>query len=714
MKKNLSRRSALKLVGLTLGSTYLSGCSFLKKNESISATDYSFRRKLAEVDPGALPFNFFTDNNGNDFNPIERSKNTLGDKALSKFSGDAPDRTHVIMYAKKDYLRSRIQDETLPAVGSAELQQLTAASLVEKIKVKEENLDVVIVGAGISGLMAAFDLRSTKPVILDRAERFGGNARGESWGGLDYGIGAAYFMGTEHDEQLAKLYKDLDLISIAKDKDAEDPVILNQKRFNAFWSGETDPKRPLQFILLEQYFESTFNEKNGLVRMDIPFRGDVTNIKSFSDKQKAIAKLDNQTFESHVFQILKQKLTEIVEASNSELDKIFSDLTESLKETKIDSATELQTNAAKELDILNSERVMHSHIRTAMQHYCWSSFGAEFHVVSAAAGLNFFTAEFGKVYVTPGGNGGAAEHILKKIADSFGAIDLEKKTVNEEKLNHHFRAQSIVIDVQVDKDGVHILYLDSKDQFKKINAKTCIMACPKYIAKHILSDLRNDPNELDRFKAIEGMKYNSYLVANVLIDKHLEPDFYDLFMIGNGDISSKDINNLRDTVKNHAVTDVVLGTYAQKNDNPNDPRAILTLYHGLPYREARKELYGEVDRSEKNPSLFSEKRKETEKQIYKELFERFEKQLKKEILPLLNLTEKNVVDLRITRWGHPLPVAQAGWIAQADTTIKALERPIGGKLFFANQDNWCLPSFESATISGLKAAKKVKDKLQNV
>ena len=52
--------------------------------------------------------------------------------------------------------------------------------------------DVVIVGGGPSGLMAAWQLRRTNFLLLEKEPRLGGNAISEQWRGVWYSTGAAY------------------------------------------------------------------------------------------------------------------------------------------------------------------------------------------------------------------------------------------------------------------------------------------------------------------------------------------------------------------------------------------------------------------------------------------------------------------------------------------------------------------------------------------
>src|SRR5262245_36463284 len=83
------------------------------------------------------------------FGPIDR---TLGTIAPRVFSGDSPDRAHGVLWDKQGYLARK---GPLPP--------------------PEENVPLVVVGGGMSGLLSAYLLRDLRPVILERAERFGGN-----------------------------------------------------------------------------------------------------------------------------------------------------------------------------------------------------------------------------------------------------------------------------------------------------------------------------------------------------------------------------------------------------------------------------------------------------------------------------------------------------------------------------------------------------------
>ncbi|MCO6431571.1 MAG: NAD(P)-binding protein [Deltaproteobacteria bacterium] len=303
-------------------------------------------------------------------------------------------------------------------------------------------------------------------------------------------------------------------------------------------------------------------------------------------------------------------------------------------------------------------------IEAAMEQYCWSSFGGTLSEISAASGLNFYCAEFGEILALPGGNAAVAERLLTKIA--------------EETTTANLRVNSLVFDVTVTDDGVLVTYRDEKEEIRSIHAKAAVLAIPKFIAGRVLNGIEDD-----RMTAIRRLRYRSYLVANVLINGSLDKEFYDLYLLGDGKINNQDLVG---SVREQKVTDVILGNFA----SPTSKDTVLTLYRGFPYDGVRAELY--------IPGSYERFRAEFETQIFDQ------------ILPLLKLKKGSVVDIRIARWGHPLPLAATGLIAEG--VPDTLRKPFKEKVFFVEQDNWALPAFETAVGEALHFAPLIRKKLQ--
>jgi protoporphyrinogen oxidase len=286
-------------------------------------------------------------------------------------------------------------------------------------------------------------------------------------------------------------------------------------------------------------------------------------------------------------------------------------------------------------------------IESVIEQYCWSSFNASASEVSAASGLNFYAAEFGEIAVLPGGNSRVAEKLCEKLLMMLPPNSL--------------RPNSIVINVKVKDTGVEVTYIDASEQLKTITAKVCVMACPKFVVSRILEDI-----EEERLSAIKRLKYRGYLVANVILKKKPIQQFYDMYMLGDGKLSSATI---QEAAKKRRVTDVILANFS----SPSRFGTVLSLYRGIPYEEGRAELYAEKS--------------------YEQYLKEFLNQVYDEILPALGYKTKDIQELRISRWGHPIPVAQAGLIA--DGVVNTLRSTFKERVFFIEQDNWALPGIET-------------------
>lgn len=140
-----------------------------------------------------------------DTGPIARS---LGESLPGVFSGDDPRRAHRILWDKPAWLAAHGGRYPAPA----------------------ERVPLAVVGGGLGGLTAAYLLRRHRPVVFEQAPRFGGNARGESWRGMDYAIGAAYFTAPEAGSPLAALYAELGVDRLWHRKPEGHPAALVDAR----------------------------------------------------------------------------------------------------------------------------------------------------------------------------------------------------------------------------------------------------------------------------------------------------------------------------------------------------------------------------------------------------------------------------------------------------------------------------------------------------
>jgi len=327
---DITRRAALKILGAS-GVTVLAGLSLPG-----FATDLLTEKMPA---PAAKPFALIDplrSRDGRNFNPIDRS---VGRIAPARFSGQDPESGHRIFWNMDKFAK--------------------------KIPAPAERTGVVIVGGGLSGLFSGYLLRDQNPIILEGQARFGGNSRGESWHGIDYSIGAAYFMEQAEGSPIHKLYTELGIWDIVRIKETEDPVLFNGKKFMEFWDGETDPANAAQFKMLKKLFKDTI----GGTGPDFP---DIPIIDL--SKREYMNKLDRISFKQYLEDYVGGKL--------------------------------------------------HPHIETKLHFYFWSTFSCTFEETSAAAGLNAYASEFGKVYATPGGNAALAERVTRKIVEKVPVDNL--------------------------------------------------------------------------------------------------------------------------------------------------------------------------------------------------------------------------------------------------------------------------------------------------
>lgn len=453
--------------------------------------------------------------------------------------------------------------------------------------VSSEEAPLVVVGGGVSGLLSGYYLRDLNPIILEQASRFGGNAKGESWGALPYALGAAYFTepstGTPH----SRLYKELGLSREWTIKTEEDPVEFRGMINPRFWEMRTTPADRQ----LYKYFLDVLNEQ-GCIYPEIPVVD--------SSLREEIDNLDRVSFLDHI--------------------------------------------------IARSGGQPSVETMTALEQYCWSSFGGSAREISAASGLNFYAGEFGPIIVMPGGNARVAERLLEEIAIVVPP--------------HNLRPRSLVISITRTDAGVIVQYVDEQRELREIVAQAVICACPKFVVSRILSDI-----EPERVAAIKRLSYRAYLVANVLLNARVPSRFYDTYLLGNGHTEGL---STQQQALHTGVTDVILANYASHGRADANDRGVLTLYQALPYDGGRGWLFG---------------------QSADHLMSHFSNQVTERILPLLGISASAITDIRVTRWGHPLPLAATNLIA--DHVTDTIRAPFRKRVFFVEQDNWALPALET-------------------
>lgn len=294
-------------------------------------------------------------------------------------------------------------------------------------------------------------------------------------------------------------------------------------------------------------------------------------------------------------------------------------------------------------------------LANALQAYCYSSFGVGWDELSAAAGWNFIAAEeFGRI-VMPGGNAGLAMLLWQEL----------RKRGNTHSGRPRMRGGCTVTDIQLVDQGVALAWRDATGATRTLGAKHVVYAGSKHIFHHMMPSAQGaDPQ---KFEALHQVHSVPYVVANVLLNKNVPEKFYDLFAIHDksfpmtGDAFAKDSR----------ITDAVDGTFAIASAHPNSD--VLTLYWPLPWHTSRFTLVlgnSLMDYATRAAPQISQ------------------------LLPVVGLSDADVAEIRLTRWGHAMPFAMPGQY-QGDL-CDLLRRPLGGdRIWFANQDTWLLPAVET-------------------
>lgn len=290
---------------------------------------------------------------------------------------------------------------------------------------------------------------------------------------------------------------------------------------------------------------------------------------------------------------------------------------------------------------------LHPHIEEFFELYSWSSFTATSTEISAAQMLNFILSELDGVLAFPGGNAAITQRLYDQAKINLG--------------DSRLRTECLVIKVALNNQGALVYYMDKNNKLKAIQAKKVIMACQKFVAKTLCVDM-----PASQLKAIDQMFYRGYVVANAIYNKKIKSPGFDIFCFEGK--APEEPSAMRPS--NRSFSDVVFANWAAKGEAKN---TILTLYRPLPYDGARQ-------------FLFSPMAHEKHLKAIQDGLRSFEGSV--------GFQPVDLKGVRLTRWGHSLPVAMPGFLSSG--LADKVNAPIGNTIFFANQDNWANPAFESS------------------
>jgi len=205
--------------------------------------------------------------------------------------------------------------------------------------------------------------------------------------------------------------------------------------------------------------------------------------------------------------------------------------------------------------------------------------------------------------------------------------------------------------------------LDREGRSHLVETKTAIMACPKFVGRHIVKGI---PKE--QFAAMGELTYGTYVVANVLCSTPIVEASYDTWT---------DAAPFTDFIVADWVTRTGVARRAKTSHQ------VITVYWPLAYdhEAALKEGSHAAFRDGAITGLAK----------------------------LLPGAKNKIVDVRLARWGHALCHGKPGWYTEKSEIVK---RAVG-RVLFAHSDNQGLPAFEAALIEGLEAAKRARGLLRD-
>lgn len=291
---------------------------------------------------------------------------------------------------------------------------------------------------------------------------------------------------------------------------------------------------------------------------------------------------------------------------------------------------------------------VHPHVLEYFQLYCWSSFTASIDELSAAQALNFLAAEVEGVITLPGGNAAIAQRIYERLLKVLSADSI--------------RSNAMVLRVDAKKEKeVWVTYENAQGEIKTIVAENCIVASPKFVAKKIVQNL-----PVEQAALFDKISYRAYIVANAVYEGDFNSEAYDVYCLDGVKPQSPTPMN----PPKRAFSDVCFGTWAV---NDKTSYGVLSIYKALPYDGARQFLFSPMAH-DKHKTL-----------ILKDL---------PEFAATTGVDQTKLKGLRLTRWGHSVPVAYTNMVASG--MLEKMNRPVKNSIFFANQDNWVNPAFECA------------------
>jgi protoporphyrinogen oxidase len=289
--------------------------------------------------------------------------------------------------------------------------------------------DCVVIGAGISGLTAAWRLRAVghdSILVLDKDDPAGGLSRSDGGNPL-YSQATAYTV-YPYNDNLYDLYFDLGIVT---GQDSEGSAIV-------------DPKYIVAAPANNVYMDGKWYEDAWEAGMDaLPLSPKaLTDLKAFREDMKTW------------------------------YDFVGTDGLTGFDTPSDASTADADVRALDEISLSEyvAQKGWDPAVSQFWDYYSRSAFGTTHEKLSAWAAINFLGSEFSPTLTQPGGNA----YIAKMLTAKIGAERIKTKC---------FVAQA-----KIEGTEVVVSYLEDGVP-KSVKAKTVIYAAPRYIARHVLPDL---------------------------------------------------------------------------------------------------------------------------------------------------------------------------------------------------------------------------------
>lgn len=281
------------------------------------------------------------------------------------------------------------------------------------------------------------------------------------------------------------------------------------------------------------------------------------------------------------------------------------------------------------------------------QLYCWSSFGGSIDEISAAQALNFLTAETEGIISFPGGNSYVTQCLTQYLLKKLGPEAL--------------RPNTFVLEVRTTSEGVEVLIETPQGELQTLLCQNCVVAVPKNVAYFLVPEMTEAQKRL-----AQSIRYRAYLVANVLLKDVVPSPCFDSYRLEGQVPPTPRFGH----PPKRPYTDICFANWAIGD---RGHRSILTLYKPLPFEGARNTIYD-------GPAF---------PRIQQEVLDSLP-----ELLQALRVPPQSMSGLRLTRWGHSVPLAAPGFFASKQDQVFRSTTP--QRIHYVNQDNDVNPAFESA------------------